>query len=41
MPDVLGDLCLILAYRVDTVTMAPELSITIFEFQFAELLVSI
>ena len=36
MPDVLSYLCLILAHRVDIVTTAPELPITIFELQLAD-----
>ena len=39
MLDVLGHLCLILAYRIDIVTAAPELTITIFELQLTELLI--
>ncbi len=39
MPDVLSYLCLILTYRVDIVTTAPELPITIFELQLTELLI--
>ncbi len=39
MPDVLGYLCLILAHRIDIVTTAPELPITIFEIQLTELFV--
>jgi hypothetical protein len=40
MPDVLGYLCLILAYRIDIVTTAPELPITIFELQLSKLFVT-
>ena len=36
MPDVLGYLCLILAHRIDIVTTAPELPITIFDLQLAD-----
>ena len=39
MPDVLGYLCLILAHRINIVTTAPELPITIFELQLAELFI--
>ena len=39
MPDVLSYLCLILTYRVDIVTTAPELPIPIFELQLTELLI--
>ena len=39
MPDVLGYLCLILAHRINIVTTAPELPITIFELQLTELLI--
>ena len=40
MPEVLGYLCLILAYRIDIVTTAPELPITIFELQLSKLFVT-
>ncbi len=39
MPVVLSYLCLIRAHRVDRVTTASELPITIFELQLAELLI--
>ena len=39
MPDVLSYLCLILAHRINIVTSAPELPITIFELQLAELFI--
>ena len=39
MPDVLGYLCLILAHRINIVATAPELPITIFELQIAELFI--
>ena len=39
MPDALSYLCLILTHRVDIVTTAPELPITIFELQLTELLI--
>ena len=39
MPDVLSYLCLILTHRVDIVTTAPELPITIFELQLTKLLI--
>ena len=37
MPEVLGCLCIVLAHRVDIVTTAPELPMTLSALQLAEL----